>query len=85
MNCRTIMALLIDRRTREAVRVQEVLTRHGCIITMRLGLHEAGDVCAEDGLVLLGLNGTRGQTTALARDLRRVRGVRVKTMTLQPR
>jgi len=76
------MALLIDKRTKEAVKVQQVLTRHGCIIGVRLGLHDASGVCADDGLVLLGLRGTAKEAAALAADLRRVKGVRVKSMRL---
>ncbi len=78
----TIVALLISKRTQAATKVQEVLTRHGCIISVRLGLHEAGAVCSDQGLVLLGVNGTRAAVTALVRDLRKIDGVRVKTMDL---
>ena len=52
------MAVSISKRIAEAVKVQQVLTEHGCIIKLRVGLHEAGDVCADDGLVLLHLCGT---------------------------
>lgn len=76
------MAVLIDKRTDAAIKVQEVLTRHGCIINARLGLHEAGDRCAEHGLVLLYLVGSKKEVAALASALRKVRGVRVKTMDL---
>lgn len=82
MSCKTILALLIDRRTETATRVQEILTRHGCIITVRLGLHEAGSVCSEQGLVLLGLNDAGRAAAALVRDLKRVKGVRIKTIDL---
>ncbi len=82
MNCRTIMAVLIDKRIKEAVKVQEVLTKYGCIIGMRLGLHEAGSICADDGLVLLSLCGTKKEVAALKRDLGKIKGVRAKTMEL---
>jgi len=82
MNHRTIMAVLMDKRTREAVKVQETLTKHGCIISVRLGLHETGDVCSDNGLVLLSLAGTKKEVAALKRDLSKVKGVRVKTMEL---
>ena len=52
MSCYNIMALLINHRSKKAIQVQEVLTKYGCLIKMRLGLHEAGNVCAEDGLVI---------------------------------
>ena len=36
-NCGSIMALRLDQRVQSAVQVQEVLTKHGCAIRMRLG------------------------------------------------
>ncbi len=82
MNCRIVMAVTISKRIAEAVKVQEVLTKHGCIIKLRVGLHEAGDVCADDGLVLLHLCGTTKEVTALKTDLNKIKGVKAKTMTV---
>jgi hypothetical protein len=82
MNCRTIMAVIISKRIVEAVKVQQVLTKHGCIVKLRVGLHEAGDVCADDGLVLLHLCGTRKDVAALKADLNRIKGVKAKTMVV---
>ena len=82
MSCRTIMAVVIGKRVAEAVKVQQVLTKHGCIIKLRGGLHEAGDVCADDGLVLLHLCGTKKEVAALKADLNKIKGVRAKAMTV---
>ena len=82
MDCRTIMAVTISKRTAEAVKVQQVLTEHGCIIKLRVGLHEAGDVCADDGLVLLHLCGTRKDVATLKADLNKIKGVKAKAMTV---
>jgi len=76
------MAVTLSKRIAEAVKVQETLTRHGCIIRMRLGLHETGDVCADDGLVLLHLCGTAKEVAALKTDLNKIKGVKAKTMTI---
>ncbi len=82
MNCRTIMAVVISKRIAEAVKVQQVLTKHGCIIKLRVGLHEAGEVCADDGLVLLNLCGTNKDVAALKADLNKIKGVKAKAMTV---
>jgi hypothetical protein len=76
------MAVIISKRIAEAVKVQQVLTKHGCIINLRVGLHETGDVCADDGLVLLHLCGTKKEIAALKTDLNKIRGVQAKTMTV---
>jgi hypothetical protein len=76
------MALMLDNRYQEAVRVQSILTKHGCMIRMRLGLHETRDECAPNGLILLHLNGEPEEATELERDLNEVEGVHVKKMEL---
>ncbi len=82
MNSKTVMAVSISKRIAEAVKVQQMLTKHGCIIRLRVGLHEAGDVCADDGLVLLYLCGTKKEIAALKSDLNKIKGVKAKTMTV---
>ena len=81
--CGTIMAIMLDRRVDNAVAVQGVLTKHGCSIRMRLGLHEVDkDYCANWGLVLLQLCGTCCEAETLRSDLEAIDGVKVKAMTL---
>lgn len=51
---RYIMGIQVGDREHEAIRVQELLTKHGCIIKTRLGLHEAGDSqCSSRGLIII--------------------------------
>lgn len=82
MDCQTIMAILIDKRTQAAVPVQEALTRHGCVINARLGLHQAGPACSEQGLLILHLCGSREEVSVLEADLRTIPGVKPKSMEL---
>jgi hypothetical protein len=82
MGCYNIMAILINHRSKKAVQVQEVLTKHGCTIRMRLGLHEAGDVCSEEGMVLLQICGSTEEIAALEADLNTLEGVKAKTMSI---
>lgn len=82
MACYNVMALIINHRSKKAPEVQEVLTKHGCIIKMRLGLHEAGNVCSEEGLVILQLSGEEEEIKALEKDLNNLDGVTAKTMNI---
>lgn len=82
MACYNIMAVLINHRSKRAPEVQEVFTKHGCSIRMRLGLHEAGDQCSEEGLILLQLAGTDEEIKALEDDLNSMEGISAKTMTI---
>ncbi len=53
-----IVLIKIDQRIKDAGVVQKVLTEHGCNIRVRLGLHEVStDACAQDGLIILHVDG----------------------------
>ncbi len=55
-----VIMVLASRRTENALKFQEVLTRHGCAIKTRLGLHEV-EGCRKDGLVILHAYGVRNR------------------------
>lgn len=49
-----IMGIRLDNRTQTALEFQKTLTKHGCIIKTRLGLHDvAANKCAPNGIILL--------------------------------
>lgn len=79
----TIMALSIEPRNIHAPEVQNILTKYGCIIKTRLGLHEVtSDSCSENGLILLHICSDPSEVKTLEKDLLGVKGVSVKYMTL---
>jgi len=80
MSCYNIMALLINHRSKKAPQVQEVLTKHGCSIKMRLGLHETGDCCSEEGLVILQVCGADEDIKSLEEELNSFDGVKAKNL-----
>ncbi len=77
-----IMAIVVGHRSKNAPEVQKVLTKYGCMIKVRLGLHEAGNVCSEEGLVLLQLVGDSSEIKHFQEELSAIEGVRVNTMTV---
>jgi len=49
-----IMGIKLNQRNETAAALQDILTRHGCMINTRLGFHEVSDVsCSEQGYILL--------------------------------
>lgn len=77
----TIMGISIEPRNINAPRVQEILTKYGCIIKVRLGLHDISeDSCSKRGLVLLQLSGENNEFEILRKDLESIEGVKVNTM-----
>jgi len=77
-----VLGVLVSHRTDSAVEVQDVLTKFGCIIRMRLGLHETTNVCAEDALLLLQLDGEDLEIKNLEESLNAIDGVKTKLISL---
>ena len=49
-----IIGILLDNRTEEALKFQEILTEYGCNIKTRIGLHNIGEYkCINNGIILL--------------------------------
>lgn len=49
-----IMGVKLKERMKNASEFQALLSRYGCSISTRLGLHTAGrDACSPDGLIIL--------------------------------
>ena len=53
MNEHIVMVIKVNHRLHQAEELQRVFSEYGCSIKARLGLHEAGDSCANDGLIIL--------------------------------
>ncbi len=78
-----IIAIRMDNRTGNSLKLQDTLTRNGCNIKSRLGLHEAdAETCANDGLIVLQPNGTKTEIDGLMDDLNKLEGIRAKLIDL---
>jgi hypothetical protein len=76
-----ILGILITDRQKEAGKVQSVLTKYGCSIKTRLGLHEAtDDVCSTSGLLLLELTGDVSEMDKLENELVAIDGTQTQKM-----
>lgn len=83
MKCHTIMGILVDNRNACAPKVQEILTKHGCIIKARLGLHEVDEKqCYDEGLIILQLCGSDGEIEELQKELNSLERVKAKKFVL---
>jgi len=81
--CTTIMAIVQENRVETAVKVQDVLTKYGCFIRVRLGLHDSAiGQCTNHGLILLQLCGDDLPISKIEEELSAINSVKVKYMTL---
>jgi hypothetical protein len=78
------MAIRINDREDNAVKIQQTLTAHGCKIMMRLGLHdqEEGGVCSPSGTMILQLRCSAEECKAIEADLTKIDGVKAKFLDL---
>lgn len=82
MNELRIIGILIPDRVKDAVKIQQALTKYGCSIKTRLGLHEASsETCACNGLIILELTGKKEEWDALEKELKAVEGVKIQKMS----
>lgn len=82
MGCYNVMTLILNNRVKNAVKLQDVLTESGCIIRARIGLHEAGDACANEGLIILQVTGSDAEVEELENKLNSVDGVKAKNVQI---
>lgn len=79
---RNIMGIQVGHRESEALKVQELLTKNGCIIKTRLGLHESSETsCSTSGLIILEfLPDKDADIAALEKDLAALGSILVRKM-----
>jgi hypothetical protein len=83
MSCYYIIGVRMDNRTGNAAKFQETLTKNGCSIRARLGLHEVSeDACANDGLIVLQPCGSKADVTRLTEELNALPGITARLIDL---
>ncbi len=76
-----VLGVLVETRTQAAQKVQEILTKYGCSIRTRLGLHTLDlPDCASCGLIILELTGNQDECIRLENELWALDGVKVQKM-----
>ena len=77
-----IMIVKTCKRRSNADTMQKVLTEYGCIVKTRLGLHEAGDVCSDEGVIILQLADQKDEIEKFEKALSALDGITVKTVSI---
>ena len=77
MDC-NIMVVKIGARREDSPHIQEVLSRFGCSIRVRLGLHETHEVCSDEGILILQLCGDIAEMEKLEAALNQMERVKAK-------
>ena len=76
-----ILGIYVSAREKAALQVQDILTKYGCSIKTRLGLHDTDDpYCGNCGLIILELTGDVNECLRLENELWAVEGVKIQKM-----
>jgi hypothetical protein len=79
-----ILGVMIDDPSKGADKIQNILTKYGCSIRTRLGLHDIDeDYAKETGLMLLELAGDMQECLRLENELLALEGVDVQKMVFR--
>jgi hypothetical protein len=79
-----VLGIHITDRVQHVPGVQNVLTKYGCSIKTRLGLHNAsGKFCSPNGLILLEMTGDETPVWDLMKELQAIPGVDVQKMVFE--
>ncbi len=78
----SVLVMSVENRRDNAEKIQQTLTTHGCEVKARLGLHEAGNVCAEEGLIIIQLVPNDKDVDAFIKDINAIEGVNAKLVEL---
>lgn len=77
----TLIIIKVDSRENNAVKVQDILTRYGCAIKVRLGLHDIpSNACSSTGLIILEVEGD--QVPDLEEVLSQVKGISIQKVEI---
>jgi hypothetical protein len=76
-----ILGIHVSDRVKKAELIQPVLTKYGCTIRTRLGLHDVTEeFSSPTGMILLELTGDPAEYIKLESELLRIEGLEVKKM-----
>jgi hypothetical protein len=76
-----VLGVMINDPSKGADRIQNILTKYGCTIRTRLGIHDIDEDYASDtGLMLLELVGDMQECLRLENELLALEGVDVQKM-----
>jgi len=78
-----ILGIRVSDRVHAITEVQTLLTKFGCSIRTRVGLHDVvNDSCSPGGVILLQLVGDNAERQKLESELQQINGVTVKRMVI---
>lgn len=79
----TILGIRLKKRLSNSTELQKLLSKYGCMIKTRLGLHSISqDACSPDGIILLEIMDFNDELDEFKKELGKLEGLTYETMSL---
>ena len=79
----TILGIKLTNRTKTAPIFQQILSKYGCNIKSRIGLHDVKEgVCSPDGIILLEVIGDDKTISDMLSELKSIEDIKLEKMIL---
>lgn len=80
---KTIIGIKLDNRMASSTELQDILTKYGCIIRTRIGLHDVDcGRCSQGGVILLEVINDE-LVPALQKELCHIEGIELQQMVFE--
>ncbi len=84
MSEKIILGVHLTERIKDATKVQGILSKYGCSMKTRLGLHDSTEeYCSPCGLIILELTGDVKECDKLEKELKSTEGLSLKKMVFE--
>lgn len=84
MSRSTVFGVKLIQRTLSSLKFQEILTKYGCNIKTRIGLHHVTDnVCSSEGVILIEAIGEQSIINDFEEELKLLDEVELQKMTFE--
>lgn len=81
MKSLSLIGILVDKRTKSAPQLQEVLTKYGDSVLSRVGIHDPNE--EDQGIITLTVRDEEDKLEQLRFELSNIDGVLVKSLRLK--
>ena len=78
-----IVGVKLENRCENSVNFQEILSKYGCNINMRVGFHESDNIsCSKTGIILFNFIGSDEVFSKLIKDLIKINNLKLRVMRI---
>ncbi len=80
----TIFGVMLEQRDETAPNFQKILTKYGCNIKSRIGLHNVADnICSPSGIILLEVIGKEQDISSLEKEINQLDNATIQKMAFE--